>query len=74
VWLAGGRTAAVVAGAYAVSSNHGDERFGGQGWIVDPDGRVLAITSAEEPFVTVDVDLDGAEAAKRTYPRYVPAR
>jgi N-carbamoylputrescine amidase len=73
-WLAGGRTAAVVAGAYAVSSNHGDERFGGQGWIVDPEGDVLAVTSAREPFVTAEIDLAAAEQAKRTYPRYVPAR
>lgn len=72
-WLAGGRTAAVVAGAYALSSNHGDERFGGQGWIVDPEGEVLAITSRDEPFATATIDLDVAEAAKTTYPRYVPA-
>lgn len=71
-WLAGGRTAAVVAGAYALSSNHGDERFGGQGWIVDPEGDVLAITSRDEPFATATIDLDVAEAAKATYPRYVP--
>jgi N-carbamoylputrescine amidase len=70
-WLAGGRTAAVVAGAYAISSNHGDERFGGQGWIVDPDGDVLAVTSREEPFVTREIDPAAAEAAKSTYPRYV---
>ena len=72
-WLAGGRTAAVVAGAYALSSNHGDERFGGQGWIVDPEGEVLAITSREAPFATATIDLDVAEAAKSTYPRYVRA-
>lgn len=72
-WLAGGRTAAVVAGAYAISSNHGDERFGGQGWIVDPDGDVLAVTSPEQPFATVEIDLAVADAAKRTYPRYVDA-
>jgi N-carbamoylputrescine amidase len=73
-WLAGGRTAAVVAGAYALSSNHGDERFGGQGWIVDPEGDVLAMTSPDEPFATAAIDLGVAEAAKATYPRYVPAR
>src|SRR3712207_1883651 len=72
-WLAGGRTAAIVAGAYAISSNHADERFGGRGWIVDPDGDVLAVTSAAKPFVTVEIDLAAADAAKRTYPRYVPA-
>ncbi len=73
-WLAGGRAAAVISGAYVLSSNHGDERFGGQGWIVDPEGDVLAITSRAEPFATVEVDLVFAEASKRTYPRYVPAR
>jgi N-carbamoylputrescine amidase len=72
-WLAGGRTTAIVAGAYAISSNHADERFGGQGWIVDPDGDVLAVTSPQQPFVTVEVDLAAAEAAKSTYPRYVAA-
>jgi N-carbamoylputrescine amidase len=72
-WLAGGRTAAIVAGAYAASSNHGDERFGGQGWIVSPDGDVLAVTSRARPFVTVEIDLEVAAAAKSTYPRYVAA-
>ena len=72
-WLAGGRTAAIVAGAYAISSNHGDERFGGQGWIVDPDGDVLAVTSPDRPFVTAEADLAAADAAKSTYPRYVAA-
>lgn len=72
-WLAGGRAAAVVSGAYVLSSNHGDERFGGQGWIIGPDGDVLAVTSRDEPFASVAIDLDAAEAAKATYPRYVPA-
>jgi N-carbamoylputrescine amidase len=71
-WLAGGRTAAVVSGAYCLSSNHGDERFGGLGWVIGPEGDVLATTSREQPFVTVDVDLDAAREAKRLYPRYVP--
>lgn len=71
-WLAGGRASAVVAGAYSVSSNHGDERFGGLGWVIDPDGNVLATTSRERPWVTVAIDLAVAEAARRTYPRYVP--
>jgi N-carbamoylputrescine amidase len=72
-WLAGGRAAAVIAGAFTLSANHGDERFGGQGWIVGPDGDVLAITSRDEPFATVQIDLDLAEDAKSTYPRYVAA-
>jgi len=75
-WLVGGRAAAIVSGAFCLSSNRsgvssaGDE-FGGCGWIIDPDGEVLAVTSDGEPFVTRDVDLQHAVAAKATYPRYV---
>lgn len=74
-WLAGGRAAAVVSGAYTLSSNRlsppGEKEFGGQGYIVDPDGGVLGVTSRERPFVTVEIDTLQAEAAKKTYPRYV---
>jgi N-carbamoylputrescine amidase len=72
-WLAGGRVAAILAGAYGLSSNRHDDAkgFGGQGWIVGPDGEVLALTTPDEPFVTQDVDLTAAEQAKHTYPRYV---
>lgn len=72
-WLAAGRVAAILAGAYGLSSNRIDESgaYGGQGWIVGPDGEVLALTSTDEPFVTRDLDLAAAERAKQTYPRYV---
>jgi N-carbamoylputrescine amidase len=46
--------------------------FAGVGWIIEPEeGKVLGLTSAEQPFLTVDVDLTIAEKAKSTYPRYV---
>lgn len=73
-WLTGGRAVALVSGAYGLSSNWsagpfgGD--FGGAGWIVHPDGEVLACTSADVPFVTVEIDLTQADRAKQTYPRY----
>ena len=75
-WLLGGRAAAIMAGAFGLSSNHSgvDERgmeWGGYGWIVDPNGEVLATTSVDEPFATVDIDLLDAVRAKATYPRYV---
>jgi len=72
-WLAAGRVAAVLAGAFGLSSNRYDaaKGFGGQGWIVGPDGEVLALTTRDEPFVTREVDLSAAERAKQTYPRYV---
>lgn len=75
-WLTGGRAAAVVSGAYNLSSNKvsppgTQPQFGGQGWVVNPDGMVLSLTSAEQPFVTVNLDLSSADAAKTTYPRYI---
>ncbi|MCY3572854.1 MAG: carbon-nitrogen hydrolase family protein [Chloroflexi bacterium] len=74
-WLAGGRTAAVVAGAYCLSSNHAGQanqmELGGAGWICEPDGEALATTSSQQPFVTLELDLQLADAAKSTYPRYV---
>lgn len=74
-WLAGGRTAAVVSGAFCLSSNHTGHakqlELGGAGWICDPDGVVLATTSQANPFVTLDLNIPQAEMAKTTYPRYV---
>lgn len=73
-WLAGGRTAAVCSGAYCLSSNlvTGSNAGGPSfGWIVDPDGEVLATTSEAAPFATCAVDLEHARACKSTYPRYV---
>jgi N-carbamoylputrescine amidase len=75
-WLAGGQAAAVVSGAFALSSNkisrNGEKAdLGGQGWIVGPNGKVLGHTSREHPFLTLDLDLEKAEKAKKTYPRYV---
>jgi N-carbamoylputrescine amidase len=75
-WVVGGRAAAVCAGAYALSSNHVSSvrervHLGGQGWIVGPDGDVVALTSRDQPVQTADIDLAAAERAKATYPRYV---
>jgi len=76
-WLAGGQAAAVISGAFCLSSNlagttaeGGD--FAGVGWIVEPEeGEVLGRTSSTDPFLTVEVDLAEADHAKSTYPRYV---
>ena len=77
-WLAGGRTAAVVSGAFCLSSNHAGRAdhfdLGGAGWICDPEGSVVATTNANQPFATVDLDLRIAETAKSTYPRYIDDR
>jgi N-carbamoylputrescine amidase len=76
-WLAGGQAAAVISGAFCLSSNltgrtseGGD--FAGVGWIIEPEeGEILGQTSREEPFLTVEIDLAAADHAKTTYPRYV---
>jgi len=72
-WLALGTVAAAAAGAYCVSSNrlHADGSCGGVGWLIDPDGRLLARTSPDRPHCTAPVDPGRARAAARTYPRYV---
>ena len=75
-WLVAGRMAALVSGCYSLSSNHtgpavATGRYAGQGWIIDPDGQVLGMTSVEAPCLTLDIDLTAAAAAKFTYPRYV---
>ena len=72
-WIAGGRVAAVLAGAYCLSSNRagsrGETRFAGKGWIVDPDGKVLGLTSKGRPYATGEIDSGRASRAKGTYPR-----
>lgn len=73
-WLAGGRTAAVVAGAFSLSANRAGPNdaveFAGKSWCFGPDGDRLAITSADDPNVTVSIDPTEATDAQETYPRY----
>ncbi len=46
--------------------------FGGTGWVIEPEeGSVLGVTSPGQPFLTVEIDLEVAQNAKNTYPRYV---
>ena len=76
-WLAGGQAAAVCSGAYCLSSNlwnppGSKANCGGLGWVTSPEGEVLAETSVESPFATVEIDLEFARQSKQTYPRYVP--
>jgi hypothetical protein len=56
-------------GASASRCDGGCETVGGP-WI-GPTPLRSASSAAEEPFVTVEIDLDIAREAKSTYPRYV---
>ncbi|MFQ5546048.1 MAG: carbon-nitrogen hydrolase family protein [Acidiferrobacterales bacterium] len=74
-WIAGGRVAAVMSGAFCLSSNHAGHypnvHMGGVGWVIDPEGDVVGLTSDESPFLTLDIDVLRAKRAKQGYPRYV---
>lgn len=72
-WHAAGLVAAVRSGAYCVSSNRVEPsgECGGEGWIIGPDGKTIAATSAAIPFATADLDLGAPAAARGSYPRYV---
>ena len=72
-WLALGVVAAMRSGAFSLSSNRVDPSgaCGGGGWIIDPSGELLALTSAAEPFATREIDLAKAARSRHSYPRYV---
>ncbi len=75
-WLAGGQAGAVVSGAYHLSSNMylpqgSDADIGGLSWIVSPEGDILATTDPDQPFATLDLDMQISHDSKKTYPRYV---
>jgi len=75
-WIAGGQTAAVVSGAFCLSSNVAgrskNNHFAGTGWVIEPEeGQILGLTSEENPFLTIDIDIQESDRAKNTYPRYV---
>jgi N-carbamoylputrescine amidase len=72
-WLSLGTVAAVASGCYCLSSNRvqPDGACGGVGWIIEPDGALLARTSNLEPFCTREVDPGRSRRARATYPRYV---
>ena len=66
--------AAVMSGCFVASANRRSEdnqTFAGNSLLVSPDGEVLAETTADEPWLTVNIDPDEADRAKSTYPRNV---
>jgi predicted amidohydrolase len=76
-WQAAGITNAVISGAFHASSNRAGataagSAFGGGGWLIDPDGAVLAVTSEDTPFITTPLTLAQADTDRARYPRYIP--
>jgi len=62
------RRIALASGAYQLSSNRvsDDGRFDGGGWIIDPAGRVLCQTDAQQPFATLEVNAWLGHRVKRS--------
>ena len=76
-WQIAGAMASVVSGAYVVSSNRvgrsrSGTRFGGGGFAYAPHGRFLAVTTAANPVLTLELDAAISAAARLEYPCYVP--
>ena len=75
-WRTAGSMAAIVSGAYLVSSNRvgrakQGQVFGGSGFAVSPEGLIDAETSERTPIAVVKIDLDMARRQKSAYPCYV---
>jgi N-carbamoylputrescine amidase len=75
-WHVAAAMAAIVSGAYVVSSNRsgysrGGQVFGGRGFAFAPDGTLLAEASPERPVVVFDLDLDWVARRRDEYPCYV---
>jgi N-carbamoylputrescine amidase len=75
-WKIAGAMAALVSGAYVVSSNrvgqsNSGTHFGGGGFAYAPQGRLLAVTTSSNPVQTFDLDPEVSTTARRSYPCYV---
>jgi N-carbamoylputrescine amidase len=76
-WKIAGAMAAVVSGAYVVSSNRagrsaGGTQFGGGSFAYAPQGRLLAVTTSANPLQVFELDQEVSAQAQREYPCYVP--
>jgi N-carbamoylputrescine amidase len=75
-WKIAGAMASLVSGAYVVSSNRigcsrGGTRFGGGGFAYAPQGRLLAVTTQDNPVRTLDLDPQEIINTQKAYPCYV---
>jgi N-carbamoylputrescine amidase len=52
--------------AYSLSSNRSGN-FGGQAWIISPEGNVLGLTSADQPFLSMDIALQPGQPETRHF-------
>jgi N-carbamoylputrescine amidase len=71
-WRAACEMSAVTSGCYVASANrrsYDRDWFTGGSWLFSPEAAMLGETTAEQPFVAVEIETAVAEHAKTTYPR-----
>lgn len=79
-WQIAGAMAAIVSGAYVVSSNRvgsDDDNlpmFGGCGFAMNPSGEMIDSTTSSRTIIRIELDLAKAAASKHQYPVYVDER
>ncbi len=76
-WKVAGAMAALVSGAYVVSSNRVGRsktgtQFGGGGFAYAPQGRLLSVTDPANPTKSLDLDPKLPTFAQSVYPCYLP--
>lgn len=52
--------------AYVLSSNRSGD-FGGQAWIISPEGNVLGLTNESQPFLSMDIALHASKGECRHF-------
>jgi N-carbamoylputrescine amidase len=72
-WLVAMQMAAIVSGCYVLSSNRNGvdsrgQKYGGYGWVVDPNGDMVSQTSSHSPVVYYEIDTELVAKAQRDYP------
>ena len=71
-WPMAACLAANMAGCYVASANrrsYTNDAFAGRSWLISPEGEILLETSADQPFLTAEIDVSAVQRARGTYPR-----
>jgi N-carbamoylputrescine amidase len=76
VFRTAGAMASIVSGCYVVSSNRVGQGssgpiFGGKGFACAPTGELIDMTSPENPFGVIELDIASVKEKQKSYPCYV---
>jgi N-carbamoylputrescine amidase len=76
MWHVAGKMAAIVSGAYVISSNRvgsspAGPAFGGGGFAYRPDGSLVGVTTLTDPLLVIEVEPDVSARQRGAYPCYV---